>query len=112
VALKKDADFIGKQGAAADKVSGGALRLCTFIVDATNADVIGDEPIYFNGEVRGWVTSGGYAHASGVSVAMGYVPKEIAGAMEGWSIELLGTILPARLQPQPLFDANGAKMRS
>jgi dimethylglycine dehydrogenase len=112
VALKKDADFIGKQAAAADKVSGGALRLCTFIVDATNADVIGDEPIYFNGEVRGWVTSGGYAHASGVSVAMGYVPKEIAGEMDGWSVELLGTILPARLQPQPLFDANGSKMRS
>lgn len=112
VALKKDADFIGKQAAADEKANGGTLRLRTFVVEAKNADVIGDEPIYFNGEVRGWVTSGGYAHASGVSVALGYVPKEIADEIDGWSVELLGDILPARLQPQPLFDANGAKMRS
>jgi dimethylglycine dehydrogenase len=112
VALKKDADFIGKKAAAEEKKTGGTLRLRTFIVEARNADVIGDEPIYFKGEVRGWVTSGGYAHASGVSVALGYVPKEIADELDGWSVELLGDILPARLQSQPLFDANGAKMRS
>ncbi len=112
VALKKEADFIGKAAAAADRLSGGTLRLCTFIVDAVHADVIGDEPISFRGEVCGWVTSGGYAHASGVSVAMGYVPKAIAGEVEGWSVELLGTLLPARLQAQPLFDAGGAILRS
>ena len=59
--------------------------------------MIGDEPIYHAGAVCGWVTSGGYAHASGVSVAVGYVPKEIADEGEGWSIELLGEMrLPER----------------
>ena len=61
--------------------------------------------------MRGWVTSGGYAHAAGVSVAVGYVPKEIADVESGWSIELLGEILAARPQPEPLFDPSGAKMR-
>jgi dimethylglycine dehydrogenase len=112
VALTKGADFIGKQAAAKEKADGGALRLRTFIVNARDADVIGDEPIYHAGAVCGWVTSGGYAHASGVSVAVGYVPKEIADEGEGWSIELLGEMLPARLQLQPLFDADGARMRS
>ena len=87
------------------------LRLRTFIVDARDADVIGDEPIYHGGAVCGWVTSGGYAHASGVSVAVGYVPKEIADEGEGWSIELLGKRHPARLQHTPLFDANLEHMR-
>ncbi|SIQ33199.1 dimethylglycine dehydrogenase [Rhizobium sp. RU20A] len=112
VALSKPADFIGKAAAATEKAEGGTLRLRTFIIEATDADVIGDEPIYFNGEVRGWVTSGGYAHAAGLSVAMGYVPKEIADEADGWSVELLGAVLGARLQPQPLFDANGSRMRS
>ena len=112
VALSKDADFIGKAAAAKEKAEGGTYRLRTFIVDARDADVIGDEPISLNGEVRGWVTSGGYAHASGVSVAIGYVPKEIADETEGWQIELLGEMLPVRLQPQVLFDANGSRMRS
>ncbi|MBB4063209.1 GcvT family protein [Gellertiella hungarica] len=111
VALKKEADFIGKQAAAAEKASGGALRLVTLIVDARDADVIGDEPIFFKGEVRGWVTSGGYAHASGKSVALGYIPKEIAGETDGFEIELLGDMLPARLQSAALFDGNGERMR-
>ncbi|MBW0371362.1 GcvT family protein [Ensifer adhaerens] len=112
VATGKDADFIGKAAAVKEKADGGAMRLRTFVLDARDADVIGDEPIYLDGVVRGWVTSGGYAHASGVSVAMGYVPKEIADRSDGWSIELLGEILPARLQPHPLFDSNGQRMRA
>ncbi|MCW0000855.1 FAD-dependent oxidoreductase [Pararhizobium sp. YC-54] len=112
VALKKDADFIGKQAAAKEKAEGGTLRLRTFVIEAKDADVIGDEPIFLNGKVCGWVTSGGYAHTSGVSVAIGYVPKEVADETEGWQVELLGEMLPARLQAQPLFDANGSRMRS
>lgn len=112
VATGKDADFIGKAAAVKEKADGGAMRLRTFVLDARDADVIGDEPIYLDGVVRGWVTSGGYAHASGVSVAMGYVPKEIADRSDGWSIELLGEILPARLQPHSLFDSNGQRMRA
>lgn len=112
VALDKRADFIGKEAARAEKASGGALRLRTFVVEARDADVIGDEPIFLDGEVKGWVTSGGYAHGSGASVAIGYVPKEVADVADGWTIELLGEMLPTRLQPQPLFDANGSRMRS
>jgi dimethylglycine dehydrogenase len=112
VATGKEADFIGKAAATKEKTDGGVLRLRTFVLEARDADVIGDEPIYLDGVVRGWVTSGGYAHTSGVSVAMGYVPKEIADRSDGWSIELLGEILPARLQPNPLFDASGQRMRT
>ncbi|TIM37994.1 MAG: hypothetical protein E5Y69_14150, partial [Mesorhizobium sp.] len=65
----------------------------------------------FDGVVRGWVTSGGYAHHSKTSVAMGYVPKEIADEADGFEIELLGKRYRARVQPSPLFDANLKRMR-
>jgi dimethylglycine dehydrogenase len=89
-------------------------------VDANDADVIGDEPIWFNSdpdknapdEVKGWVTSGGYAHNSGVSVAMGYVPQEIADEKHGWSIEILGQRYSATLQEEALFDPKGRIMRA
>jgi dimethylglycine dehydrogenase len=110
VALGKDADFIGKQAAAADKASGGRLRLRCFVVDAANADVIGDEPIWHSGKVCGWVTSGGYAHGSRLSVAMGYVPRELADHAEGWEIEILGERRSARLQAKPLFDADAKRL--
>lgn len=111
VSLKKDADFIGKAAAARERAEGGSLRLISLAVEARDADVIGDEPIFFKGEVRGWVTSGGFAHASGVSVALGYVPKEIASETEGFEIELLGEMLAARQLTAPLFDGNGERMR-
>ena len=112
VALGKEADFIGKSAAIQQKADGGKLRLRAFTLQARDADVIGDEPIWHEGEVVGWVTSGGYAHGAGQSVAIGYVPKELAEIDTGWQIELLGDMLPAALQRQPLFDANGSRMRS
>jgi dimethylglycine dehydrogenase len=112
VALSKDADFIGKAAAAKLKAEGGKMRLRAFIVDARDADVIGDEPIWHGGDVVGWVTSGGYAHGAGKSVAIGYVPRDLAENDDGWQVELLGEMLAATLQRQPLFDANGSRMRA
>ena len=42
------------------------------------ADVIGDEPIWHDGAVVGWVTSGAYGHHVEESIALGYVPAELA----------------------------------
>ncbi len=112
VAYGKSADFIGKDGALAEREEGGRLRLRSFLLETDDADVIGDEPIWFEGAVRGWVTSGGYAHQAQKSVAMGYVPKEIADATEGFEIELLGRRRRAAPQHAPLFDGNFARMRS
>jgi dimethylglycine dehydrogenase len=111
VAWNKPADFIGKAGAAAEKAGGGKYRLRAFVMDATDADVIGDEAIWHGGKVVGWVTSGGYAHASAKSVAIGYVPKEVADAAGGFEIELLGKRHKATPQPAPLFDAEQKRMR-
>ncbi len=111
VAYDKEADFIGKEIARKEKEEGGNLRLRTFVVDAKDADVIGDEPIWHEGEVKGWVTSGGFAHGSGVSMAMGYVPREIADQTSGWEIEILNERCSCKLQPKPLFDPEAKIMR-
>ncbi len=55
-------DFVGKTAAAAEKAKGPARRLVGFAVDAADADAIGDEPVWHDGKVVGWITSGGYAH--------------------------------------------------
>ena len=111
VAYDKEADFIGKAEAKA-AIGKEEYKLRSFTVAAKDADVIGDEPISYNGEVVGWVTSGGYAHGSDVSMAQGYVKADVADESEGWSIELLAEPLEAKLQAQPLFDANFSRMRS
>ena len=111
VDLNKEADFIGKTAASREKEEGGVLRLRSFVVEAKDADVIRDEPICFGEKVNGWVTSGGFTHNSGVSVAMGYVHKEIADEENDWSIEILGERCSATMLSEPLFDPKGQNMR-
>jgi len=109
----KSADFIGKAEAArAARDGSGDYRLRSFVVEADGADVIGDEPLFHKGKIAGYVTSGGFAHASGVSMAMGYVRTELAEEEQGWHVELLARMLPARMQKQPLFDSKSSHMRS
>ena len=54
----------------------------------------------------------GYAHFVDRSLAQGYVPKELAtDGAGGLEIEILGERRPAKIQAEPLFDPEGARMR-
>ncbi|MHA1153614.1 MAG: GcvT family protein [Alphaproteobacteria bacterium] len=110
VAFKKN-DFIGRAAAVAERETGPSRRLCTFVVEVEDADVWADEPIWKDGEVVGFVTSGGYAHYVGKSVALGFVPVAMAAAGAGFEIEILGELRPATLIAEPLFDPKGERMR-
>jgi dimethylglycine dehydrogenase len=113
--LKFDHDFIGRAAVEAEIAAGGPKRkLVMFTVDVDPdqpADVLGDEPVWHDGQVVGWITSGGYAHYSGVSLALGYVPTELADAETGFEIEIIGKRRPAALQHQPVLDPQGLRMR-
>lgn len=71
-------------------------------------------PVDGDWQVVGWVTSGGYAHGVGLSMAQAYVPAELAedetpGLFE---VEILGVRRKARIVKDAPFDPTGAKMRS
>ncbi len=102
--------FIGREAALRDREAGAKLKLVTFTVDAGEADVVGDEPVWHDGQVAGWVTSGGYAHGSETSVALAYLPAERAAAGGRFEIEILGDRRPAALQAAPLFDPERKRM--
>jgi len=104
-------DFVGRAAALEEKASGGALRLVTFTVDAADADAIGDEPIWHEGRVVGWVTSGGYGHRVQRSLALGYIPAGLAGATDGFEIEIIGERRRARREDAAVYDPDGARMR-
>jgi dimethylglycine dehydrogenase len=112
VDLCKD-DFIGRAAAAEEKRRGPTLRRVGFTVEADTADAIGDEAIWRDGAVVGWVTSGGYCHAAARSYATGYVRAAALADTDGaaWEIEILGERRRAALQTEPLFDPLGVRMR-
>jgi len=103
--------FIGRAAALEEKESGGKLRLLSFAVEARDADAFGDEPIWHDGKVIGWVTSGGYGHSVQRSLALGYVPQAYAELTAGFEIEILGERCRATPQPAAMFDPDGGRMR-
>ena len=105
------ADFIGKAAALRELTVQPDRKLVTLVVDADDADAAGYEPIWSDGQLVGFVTSGGYGHRVNASIAMGYVDKvAIEGAGE-FEISILGERRPARLVAEALYDPSNSKSR-
>jgi dimethylglycine dehydrogenase len=111
ISFKKNVDFIGRAAAERERESPPGRVLATFEVEAEDADVQGYEPIWLEGDVVGFCTSGGYSHHAEKSVALGFVPRARAAAGLAVEIEILGQMRPARLITEPLFDPEGARLR-
>ncbi|MFN3210292.1 MAG: FAD-dependent oxidoreductase [Roseovarius sp.] len=111
ISFGKNADFIGRAAAEKERAEGAARALVAFEVEATDADVNGYEPVWIDGTVQGFCTSGGYSHHAGKSIALALIPK--AHAAEGLKaeIEILGDMRPARLLTGHLVDPDMSRMR-
>jgi dimethylglycine dehydrogenase len=105
-------DFIGRDAALAESERGPSRRLVTLIVDSPERDVVGDEAIMQGKTCVGHVTSGGYAHHIGCSMAMGYVHHDCSSAGTDLTVEINGTEYQAGVVTEPAYDPSGSKMRS
>lgn len=104
-------DFIGRAAALAERDRGPARKLVSLVVDTPNQDVVGDEAVLQGDHCVGHVTSGGYAHHIGCSMAMAYVPPACNVDGTILAVEINGTRYPARVVSTPQYDPIGSKMR-
>ena len=111
IQFSKNSDFIGRAAAEAERATPPARQLAAFEVEAEDADVHGYEPIWLEGAVVGFCTSGGYSHHAQKSIALGFVPRERLQDGLEVEIEILGEMRPARVITTPLFDPDGSRMR-
>ncbi|MFI4988763.1 MAG: aminomethyltransferase family protein, partial [Alphaproteobacteria bacterium] len=97
-------EFVGRAALLAEVARGPRERLAYLVVEAADADAFGGQAVYRDGRVVGIVTSGGYGHCVGRSIAMAYV--EPASAVPGTTleVEILGERRPARVAPAALHD--------
>ena len=106
----KKEGFTGRDAALAERERGPKRRLAVLEVD-TDTEVIGYEPILKDGKVVGHVTSGGYGHYVGKSLAIGYVKSEYHEDGAAFAIDIFGEDRPAILRAAPLHDPNGGRLR-
>jgi sarcosine dehydrogenase len=104
VALGKR-DFIGHEVLHRIKEEGPKWKLCCFTLDIERPMLLhGGETICHRGKVLGVVTSGGYGHTVGKTIAYGYVPVEDSNYDEGYEIETYKEVITAIRHDRVLYD--------
>ena len=103
IRFSKNVDFIGRSAAEAERLTPPERQLVVFEVEARDADVVAYEPVFINGTVQGFCTSGGYSHHAEKSIAFALVPRAAVTDDLHVEIEILGKLRPARRLLEPLL---------
>jgi len=110
--IQWDKDFVGKEAATRERGSGPQRKLVTLVLATTDIDVSNVEAVLVGDKAVGYVTSGGFAHGVGKSLAFAYLPAELVKAGTVVDVEINGTRYPAEVQLEPLYDPQGQRMRA
>jgi sarcosine dehydrogenase len=97
--------FVGRDALLRIKKEGPAWRLCTFTLDAERPMLLyGGETITCRGRVVGVVSSGGFGHTVGKTIALGYLSAEDAQTADGYAVEVFGESFPAKRLMKAPYD--------
>ena len=91
--------------------NGPSRKVVTLEVHSEDADASGCEPVWNAGELVGFVTSGGYGHTVGKSLAMAMVDAAVADEGKDLQVHIVGAECAAKVIPPSPYDAAGAAMR-
>lgn len=103
--------FIGRDAVLTDRDATPPRRLITLSVDSKDADATGYEPILLDGQLVGFVTSGGYGHCVGTSLAMGYLDSTVSNGETNLTVMVLGKQRRCKVEPSAPWDPSGLRMR-
>ena len=105
-------DFVGRDALRKLEMVAPESQLCTFVVDAQDADPWGGEPIICDGKLAGYISSGAFGHTVGKSIALGYLRREYAEESRDLFVEIIGKPQALELVQGPIYDPTGTRLRS
>ncbi len=104
-------DFIGRDAFLREAAEGPQRRLVLLDIDATDADALGDEPVWHDGRVVGYTTSGAYGHHVQRSLALAYVDTDVAESRPPLLVSVVGERRAATVLERVPYDPEGALLR-
>jgi glycine cleavage system aminomethyltransferase T len=108
--------FIGREAVLERRIAGLGRRLLQFRLVDPDPLLHGNEPIYRDGRLAGFIASGAYGHALGAAIGLGYVAcdeAETSGAVTSsrYEIDIAGTRVAAKAAHRPMHDPAGDRLR-
>jgi 4-methylaminobutanoate oxidase (formaldehyde-forming) len=113
----KNVAFIGRDALLRQKETGLKKRLVQFALEDPEPLLYHNEPIYRDGEIVGYTTSGNYGHHLGAAIGLGYVrhPDGVDAdfvTSGRYEIEIACERFPARASLRPLYDAKSERVKA
>ncbi len=114
--LDKNRGFIGRDALLRQKQAGVKKRLVQFALEDPEPLLYHNEPIYRDGEIVGYLSSGNYGHFLGRAIGLGYVshPDGVdADFVTGgtYEIEVACERFPAQASLRPLYDPKAERVK-
>ncbi len=109
-------DFLGREAMLRKKQLGLSKRLLQFKLQDAEPLLYHNEPIWRDGAITGYLTSGNYGHHLGAAIGLGYVacdvsekPDDVLGST--YEIEVAGERFPAMASLKPMYDPKSERVR-
>ncbi|MBF9059653.1 FAD-dependent oxidoreductase [Rhodobacterales bacterium HKCCSP123] len=110
--IRRDKEFLNKDAWLRIEANAPREEMVLLEIDATTADASGSEPIFLpDGTPVGQVSSGGYGHTVGKSLALAYLKVGRVAPGETVHVAILGRPHSARRLAEPPFDPSGLRLR-
>ena len=109
---RKGGGYIGADVVEQKRRDGVATYLVYCAVEAADADVMGNEPVYAGDKVIGITTSGAYGHCVEQSLAFAYVDPGYDAPGSVFDIEILGERRRARVLAEAAWDPRNERLRA
>lgn len=108
---------IGREAVLAKRRNGLHRRLLQFQLEDPWPLLYHTEPIFADGAMVGYLTSGGYGHTLGAAVGLGYVACRLGESADEtvsrrFEIEVAGERVRAKASIKPMYDPSGMRMRA
>ncbi|MEE8506504.1 MAG: FAD-dependent oxidoreductase, partial [Kiloniellales bacterium] len=117
VRLDKNAPFIGRDALLRQKEQGVKKRLVQFALDDPEPLLYHNEPVYRDGALVGYLSSGNYGHHLGRAIGLGYV-NHAAGVDADfvksgkYEVEVAGERFPAAASLRPMYDPKAERVKA
>ncbi|HSG96066.1 MAG TPA: glycine cleavage T C-terminal barrel domain-containing protein, partial [Afifellaceae bacterium] len=109
-------DFLGREAVLKKKQTGLSKRLLQFKLDDPEPLLYHAEPIWRDGALAGYLTSGNYGYHLGAAIGLGYVACETGETPDGilgsaYEVEVAGARIAATASLKPLYDPKAERVK-
>ena len=118
VKFDKPGGFIGKDALLRHKENGPLkYRMVQFLLNDPEPLLFGNEIIYRDGKIVGFLQTGAYGFTLGGAMGMGFVENEDGATTDfinsgTYEIDIAGVRYPAKASLRPMYDPKGIRVRS